>query len=169
MRNILERLSLPLSVIKIPLTGRPPSVQSETRTTADLAPAPRAHVGVWLDEVGPSRKNVSASAVDLDRARARHPWDIRVGRFTGNFYARFAPRRVPGLIYLGTIRRGLQLGALAINERGDYVQANGDMIQKLKTASVERAIQSLSSFDRSEIKRLLREGRSPQARRRFVR
>lgn len=105
------------------------------------------------------------------RPKVHHPWDIRVGNFTRDFNIRFAPRRVPGLRYLGTIRRGLQLGALAINEQGDYVQANGDVVQKLKRASIERAIQALPQYAQAELSRLARgdNAQGQNGRRQYVR
>ncbi len=42
----------------------------------------------------------------------------------------------PGLLYLGTIRRGMEIGALAIDETGDYVQVNGDIHQALNKSRI---------------------------------
>jgi hypothetical protein len=58
---------------------------------------------------------------------------IRLGR------PRFALSRT-GLELLGTVQRGLQIGALARTSTGNYVQVNGDIIQSLNTAQVERAL-----------------------------
>lgn len=46
------------------------------------------------------------------------------------------------LEYLGTIQRGLEIGALARDVSGAYLQVNGDMRQTLNTSRVEAALRS---------------------------
>lgn len=42
----------------------------------------------------------------------------------------------PGLAFLGTIRRGMEIGALARDEAGGYLQVNGDIHQVLNKSRV---------------------------------
>ncbi|WP_211260333.1 hypothetical protein [Xenophilus azovorans] len=37
---------------------------------------------------------------------------------------------------LGTVQRGMQIGALALLDDGSYVQVNGDVIERLNTSRV---------------------------------
>ena len=53
---------------------------------------------------------------------------------------RFAAER-EGLSILGTVQRGLQIGALARNPEGEYLQVNGDITQPLNKSRVELALQ----------------------------
>lgn len=41
---------------------------------------------------------------------------------------------------LGTVQRGLQIGALALLADGSYAQVNGDVIEKLNTSRVLHAL-----------------------------
>ncbi|TWO67992.1 hypothetical protein FN976_23880 [Caenimonas sedimenti] len=53
----------------------------------------------------------------------------------GDGWQRFA-FRTPGLAFLGTIRRGMEIGALARDEAGGYLQVNGDVQQVLNKSRV---------------------------------
>lgn len=53
----------------------------------------------------------------------------------GSGWQRFA-FATPGLVYLGTIRRGMEIGALAMNDAGGYLQVNGDIHQILNRSRV---------------------------------
>lgn len=59
--------------------------------------------------------------------------DIQISLGAG--WQRFA-FATPGLIYLGTIRRGLEIGALARDATGAYLQVNGDIHQALNKSRV---------------------------------
>jgi hypothetical protein len=52
---------------------------------------------------------------------------------------RFAAER-EGLSIMGTVQRGLQIGALAVNPDGEYLQVNGDVTQPLNKSRVELAL-----------------------------
>ena len=58
----------------------------------------------------------------------------------GNGWRFFAMVR-PGLVMLGTIQSGLEIGALALAGEGNYVQVNGSIVQKLHAWRVEPAIE----------------------------
>lgn len=53
---------------------------------------------------------------------------------------RFFSQALPDHEMLGTIQRGLEIGALAKVAGGKYVQLNGSVVQKLNTGLVEAAI-----------------------------
>lgn len=53
----------------------------------------------------------------------------------GDGWQRFA-FVTPGLTFLGTIRRGMEIGALARDDAGAYLQANGDMRKVLNKSRV---------------------------------
>lgn len=48
------------------------------------------------------------------------------------------------LEYLGTIQRGMEIGALARDQTGAYLQVNGDMRQVLNTSRIENALRVAS-------------------------
>jgi hypothetical protein len=50
-----------------------------------------------------------------------------------------------GFRLLGSIRRGPQRGALAIDEQGRYVQLNGDYVTELNQSQVAAAVRRASS------------------------
>ncbi|HSV55403.1 MAG TPA: hypothetical protein VLJ57_24985 [Burkholderiaceae bacterium] len=55
---------------------------------------------------------------------------------------RFTAGEHPDFRYLGTVQRGLEMGALALTPKGEYVQVNGDIIQTLNTSRVRAALGS---------------------------
>lgn len=61
---------------------------------------------------------------------ANHRWD----------WQRFAIVNRPGFTFIGTVQRGLQVGALARDEKGTYYQVNGDNLQALNEHQVTQAI-----------------------------
>lgn len=61
--------------------------------------------------------------------------------FIGPRWHSFAYDR-EGMQMLGTIQRGMQIGALAKLEDGNYAQVNGDIIEVLNKSRVEFALQS---------------------------
>ncbi len=53
----------------------------------------------------------------------------------GDGWQRFA-LTTPGLAFLGTIRRGMEIGALATDAAGGYLQVNGDIRKVLNKSRV---------------------------------
>lgn len=49
-------------------------------------------------------------------------------------------RTLKGFQFLGTVRRGYQIGALARSIQDEYFQVNGDVVQKLNASEVKRAL-----------------------------
>ncbi len=66
-------------------------------------------------------------------------WFVRIGE---EFALRFTRRRAADdpLRLLGSVTRGAQIGALATNDDGDYVQINGDHVTPLSRSQVHRAV-----------------------------
>jgi hypothetical protein len=62
-------------------------------------------------------------------------------------WAAFTYRRADGddLRLLGCIRRGLQMGALAVDLRGRYVQVNGDYVTELNQSQIAAAVRRASA------------------------
>ena len=62
-------------------------------------------------------------------------------------WAAFTYRRAAGdeLRLLGCIRRGPQMGALAVDARGRYVQVNGDFVTELNQSQVAAAVRRASA------------------------
>ena len=69
-------------------------------------------------------------------------WLVRLGR---SEWLRFTYDRPPGdpLTLLGSIRRGMRFGALAINAEGEYVQVNGDHVSSLNASQVRNALRGV--------------------------
>ena len=57
----------------------------------------------------------------------------------GQRWAVFAQQRV-GMTMLGTVQRGMQIGALARLSDGTYAQVNGDVVETLNTSRVRHAL-----------------------------
>jgi hypothetical protein len=66
-------------------------------------------------------------------------WSIRLG----DNGLRFAQPR-SGMVVLGTIQRGMQIGALAQLDDGTYVQVNGDVIQSLNASKIKKELRGAS-------------------------
>lgn len=66
-------------------------------------------------------------------------WFVRLGPLE---WSRYTYARLEGdpLRLLGSVKRGLQMGALAITEEGRYVQVVGDFIMPLSSGQIARAI-----------------------------
>ncbi len=69
---------------------------------------------------------------------------MRLGTLEWSRYTYSRPDNDP-LRLLGSVRRGLQIGALALNEQGQYVQVVGDHITPLNTSQISRAMTKVSS------------------------
>ena len=59
----------------------------------------------------------------------------------GDGWRQFAFLR-PDLEFLGVIRRGIEIGALAKDLEGNYLQVNGDMRQTLNKSRIESLLRS---------------------------
>ncbi|KGM39842.1 hypothetical protein JY96_06845 [Aquabacterium sp. NJ1] len=59
----------------------------------------------------------------------------------GDGWRKFAFERLD-LEYLGVIRRGIEIGALAKDEGGAFLQVNGDMRQPLNTSRIQALLRS---------------------------
>src|SRR5690606_1453099 len=60
----------------------------------------------------------------------------------GDGWRQFASVPRADLEYLGVIRRGMQIGALAKDETGAYWQVNGDMRQALNLSRIQARLRS---------------------------
>lgn len=65
----------------------------------------------------------------------------------GKGWRQFAFER-PDLEYLGVIRRGIEIGALAKDRAGAFLQVNGDMCQALNTSRMQALLRSARSVVR---------------------
>jgi len=63
-------------------------------------------------------------------------------RITPTGGERFLPRLPPGAHLLGTVQRGLQIGALVQLADRSYAQLNGDVLEHLNSSQVEHALRS---------------------------
>ena len=66
----------------------------------------------------------------------------------GEGWRKFAFER-PDLDYLGVIRRGIEIGALAQDKSGAYLQVNGDMRQALNTSRMQALLRAARPDPRS--------------------
>lgn len=62
-------------------------------------------------------------------------------------------RTLKGVQFLGTVQRGYEIGALAKTADGGYAQVNGDVVQRLNTFDVERALKTARQW--TEMKRCI--------------
>jgi len=69
-------------------------------------------------------------------------WLIRLGRSEWIRFTYDRPADDP-LTLLGSIRRGMRFGALAINSTGEYVQVNGDHVSSLNASQVRNALRGV--------------------------
>lgn len=65
----------------------------------------------------------------------------------GPRWAAFAQAR-DGMRMIGTIQRGMQIGALALLSDGTYAQVNGDVIEPLNASRVLHAMRKLHGAPR---------------------
>jgi hypothetical protein len=86
-------------------------------------------------------------------------WFIQLGEAEG---ARFThvPQAPGGLRVLGSIRRDAQIGALAVDEQGRYVQVNGDHVTALSQSQVAAAVRRASKQQASARTGGMRPGRA---------
>lgn len=66
-------------------------------------------------------------------------WQVRLGPLEWLKYTYDRPKGDP-LILLGSVRRGMQVGALATNHEKQYLQVVGDHMTLLNSAQIIRAI-----------------------------
>lgn len=62
----------------------------------------------------------------------------------GEGWRQFAMPR-DDLTYMGTLRRGMEIGALAKDEAGAYLLVNGDIRKALNTSRIEATLRSVGS------------------------
>lgn len=69
-------------------------------------------------------------------------WHIRLGEAE---WSRFTYARMPGdgIYLLGSIRKGLQIGALAKTSQGQYIVVNGDWITPLNGSQIQRVLDGM--------------------------
>jgi hypothetical protein len=79
------------------------------------------------------------STGDVSKMTTASQWFIRLG--DGGL--RFAQPR-NGMAVLGTVQRGMQIGALAQLDDGSYAQVNGDIIQTLNASKVRKELRNAS-------------------------
>ena len=75
-------------------------------------------------------------------------WQVRLGQAE---WARFTYARPAGdsMRLLGSARRGMQMGALAVTTDGQYVHVVGDHITELSTILIKNAISRAEVFEKS--------------------
>jgi hypothetical protein len=75
-------------------------------------------------------------------------WQVRLGQAE---WARFTYARPAGdsLRLLGSARRGMQMGALAVTTDGQYVHVVGDHIADLPMILIKKAISRAEAFEKS--------------------
>lgn len=73
---------------------------------------------------------------------SRPQWSIRLGL---EFIGRMTYLREPGdpLRLLGSVRKGMQFGALAVLPDGQYVSVIGDHLTPLPKGQIQRVLESL--------------------------
>ncbi|TWO68055.1 hypothetical protein FN976_24245 [Caenimonas sedimenti] len=79
--------------------------------------------------------------MELKTRRARD--DVQI--VLGESWQRFA-FATTGLVFLGTIRRGMEIGALAVDENGAYNQVNGDVHQSLNLSRVAAHLRKVGAL-----------------------
>lgn len=75
-------------------------------------------------------------------------WQVRLGQAE---WARFTYARPAGdsIRLLGSVRRGMQMGALAVTTEGQYVHVVGDHVTVLPTILIKKAISRAEAFEKS--------------------
>lgn len=73
-------------------------------------------------------------------------WIVRLG---AHEWSRYTYRRLDGdpLCLLGSVKRGQQVGALAITDDGRYVQVVGDFIVSLNNSQITAAVAKAAKLD----------------------
>lgn len=76
--------------------------------------------------------------IDLD-------WVVRLGR---EEWQRFTYERSEGnpLRLLGSVTQGAGMGALAVDQDGNYLQVNGDHVSPLNSGQLRRAVAAARTF-----------------------
>jgi hypothetical protein len=70
-------------------------------------------------------------------------WHIRLGESEWVRYT-YARTESDGIRLLGSVRRGAQVGALGINDQGDYIQIVGDYVVSLNRSQITKALGTAS-------------------------
>jgi hypothetical protein len=66
-------------------------------------------------------------------------WHVRLGSLEWARYTNARPENDP-LQLLGSVRRGLQVGALGLTDQGQYVHVVGDFVTPLNSSQISRAV-----------------------------
>lgn len=73
------------------------------------------------------------------RSSGKPKWQVRLGELEWKRYT-YPRTNEDNLRLLGSVRRGAQVGALAMTDDGKYVQVVGDYILPLNTGQLTRAV-----------------------------
>lgn len=76
-------------------------------------------------------------------------WSVRLGEIEWSRFT-YARSQDDSLRLLGSVRRGMQMGALAITADGTYVQVVGDFTIPLNTGQISKAIAKARGFQPRE-------------------
>lgn len=74
-------------------------------------------------------------------------WSVRLGRAEWERFT-YARAEDDAMRLLGTARRGMQMGALALTADGQYVHVVGDHITPLPTILIKKAIARADAFEK---------------------
>jgi hypothetical protein len=86
------------------------------------------------------RSTESSSTLREPPLIARKPtWKVVLGKLAWSKFTYERPAGAP-LKLIGSVRKGLQSGALAMTPEGDYVLVVGDHLTPLKTKEIARAV-----------------------------
>ena len=87
-------------------------------------------------------------------------WMVRLGEseWMRHTYAR---TESDGLRLLGSVRRGIQVGALGVTEQGEYVQVVGDHMVALNRSQISRVLDSAQICARGNVRPMQRPSVSP--------
>ena len=86
------------------------------------------------------RSTESSSTLREPPLIARKPtWKVVLGKLAWSKFTYERPAGAP-LKLIGSVRKGLQSGALAMTPEGDYVQVVGDHLTPLKKKEIARAV-----------------------------
>jgi hypothetical protein len=112
---------------------------AKPESRADQCPNPY-HLEPANMKLGTARRGrVVEMGIDMD-------WVVRLGR---EEWQRFTYERPESnsLRLLGSVTRGAGMGALAVDEDGNYLQVNGDHVSPLNSGQLRRAVAAARTSD----------------------
>lgn len=79
-------------------------------------------------------------------------WQIRLGE---NEWMRFTYARPVGdpIRLLGSVRKGMQMGALAVTWQGQFIAVNGDYITPLNHGQIQRVLDGMKAHAMYQLRR----------------